>query len=134
MSIPSRPVWATIVSSVLALLGLAGFAYAAWGLAVDVGLAAKAAYAGFSLWFGASALLSAIGLWSMRRWALAPLSSWVLACLAAPWVPYLVAVNADDSLIDGIGSSVLMALVAVPVWLAARRTLRHRAPTPPGAA
>ena len=133
MSKTSRPVWATIVSSLLALLALAGFAYAAWSLAFDVSPAAKAAWGGFGLWFGASALLSAIGLWSLRRWALAPLSSWVLACLAAPWVPYLVAVEADSP-IEGIGSSVIMALVTAPIWLAARRMLRHPAPPPPGAA
>jgi len=133
MEVTNRPVWVTIVASLLALLGLCALVYGAWSLVVDVRLSTRLTYAAVCLWFGASALLSAIGLWGMRNWTVSSLSSWVVACLLIPWVPYVNTVQ-PDSPIDGIIASALMALVVTPVWLAARRALRRRSATPPGAA
>ena len=85
-----RPRALTLGAIVLGWAGLTGLALAVAVLTIpELGHAAWL-LAGVGLWFGLSAVASAVGLWRMRPWARRTLEAWRIGAFLAAVTPTLL--------------------------------------------
>ena len=118
----ARPKSLTLVALLPAWLSLGGFAIAIWASAITPRSAAQATFIVVGTWYAVSALGAAAGLWRVRAWALPFLTSWGVATLVAGWLPQLVVHN-QPPLAPGIGATLQLLVVVLPLWFFVRRRL-----------